>query len=82
MNTVTATAFRRNLFSLLNTTITYNEPIQVTAKAGNAVIISADEWRDINETLAIMANTPLYRDVREGLATPSEECVPEEKVIW
>lgn len=82
MNTVPVTTFRRNIFSLLDTAITYNEPLQVTTKTGNAVIVSADEWRDILATIEIMSNKHLSQKILEAHAEPLEECLSEEEVGW
>lgn len=52
MNT-TATSFRKNLFSLLDQAIKFNEPINISTKNGNAVILSADDYNELVETLKV-----------------------------
>lgn len=47
MTTTTITNFRKNIFSLVETAIRYNEPIHITSKGGNAVILSEDEYRGL-----------------------------------
>ena len=51
MFTTNATALRRNLFGILEQTIKYNEPVSVSTKEGNAVILSEDDYNSIMETL-------------------------------
>lgn len=80
MPTVTATEARATLYRLIDQTSTSHEPILITGKRGNAVLISEDDWRSIQETLFLL-NIPGMRDsIREGLATPLEEC--KEDIDW
>ena len=47
MTTVTATKARGNLYALIDEANASHEPIQITGKRGNAVLISEDDWRSI-----------------------------------
>ena len=47
------TNFRKNIFALLEQTIKFNEPVNVSTKDGNAVIISEDDYNGLMETLYI-----------------------------
>ncbi|MFH0996387.1 MAG: type II toxin-antitoxin system Phd/YefM family antitoxin [Pseudomonadota bacterium] len=77
MPTLTATEARTKLYNLIDLTSSTHEPILITGKRGNAVLISEDDWRSIQETLYLL-NIPGMRDsIREGLATPIEECAEE-----
>ncbi len=51
MTTITATKARGNLYSLINEVRESHEPIQITGKQGNAVLISEEDWRSIHESL-------------------------------
>ena len=77
MPTLSATEARTKLYNLIDLTSSTHEPILITGKRGNAVLISEDDWRSIQETLYLL-NIPGMRDaIREGLATPIEECAEE-----
>jgi antitoxin YefM len=77
MPTLSATEARTKLYNLIDLTSSTHEPILITGKRGNAVLISEDDWRSIQETLYLL-NIPGMRDsIREGLATPIEECTEE-----
>ena len=82
MQNTNATSFRKNIFSFLEQTIKYNEPINVSTKDGNAIIISEDDYNDIVETLAINANPRLKEKIIEGINTPLVDCVAEDEVAW
>ena len=74
MPTLTATEARSKLYKLIDETASAHEPILITGKRGNAVLVSEEDWRAIQETLYLL-NTPGMREsIREGLATPIEEC--------
>lgn len=77
-----ATALRKNLFGILEQTIKYNEPVNVSTKAGNAVILSEDDYNSIMETLYLTSIPGMREKIIEGLATPPEECLSEEQVSW
>ena len=74
MPTLTATEARSKLYKLIDETASAHEPILIKGKRGNAVLVSEEDWRAIQETLYLL-NTPGMREsIREGLATPIEEC--------
>jgi antitoxin YefM len=80
MPTLSATEARKKLYNLIDQTSATHEPVIITGKRGNAVLISEDDWRSIQETIYLL-NIPGMRDsIREGLATPVEEC--GEEIDW
>ncbi len=77
MPTLSATEARTKLYNLIDQTSATHEPVLITGKRGNAVLISEDDWRSIQETIYLL-NIPGMRDsIREGLATPLEACGEE-----
>lgn len=77
-----ATGFRRNLFGLLEQTIKYNEPVNISTKDGNAVLLSEEDYNSLMETLYLSSSPETKRQIVEGLHTPLEECIPESEVQW
>ena len=41
------TNFRKNIFSMLEQTIKYNEPVNISTKEGNAVVMSEADYNDV-----------------------------------
>ena len=76
------TNFRKNIFSMLEQTIKYNEPVNISTKDGNAVIISEEDYKSLMETLYLYSIPEQREKIIEGLNTPSEECVAENEVEW
>ena len=50
MRNINITHFRKNIFDLLEQTIRFNEPINVTTKNGNAVVLSEEDYNSLTET--------------------------------
>ena len=62
MNTINITNARQNLFQLVaDVNIGFNPITIVNNKGKNAVLISEDEWRSIEETL-FLSSIPGYVD--------------------
>lgn len=76
------TNFRKNIFGLLEQTIKYNEPVNITTKDGNAVVLSEEDYNSLMETLYLSSIPAMREKIIEGLNTPTEECLSEEKVFW
>ena len=77
-----ATNFRKNMFSLLEQTVKFNEPITVSTKDGNAVLISEEDYNGLMETLYLSSIPGMKEKIVEGLKTHTEECIPESEVQW
>jgi antitoxin YefM len=77
MPTLSATEARTKLYSLIDQTSATHEPVLITGKRGNAVLISEDDWRSIQETIYLLNIPGMRASIREGLATPLEECGEE-----
>ena len=80
MPTLSATEARTKLYRLIDQTSLSHEPIVITGKRGNAVLISEDDWRSIQETMYLLNVPGMRESIRKGLATPIEDCT--EKIDW
>ena len=76
------TNFRKNILSLPEQIIKYNEPMNVSTKDGNAVIISEDDYNSLVETIYLSSNQKQREKIIEGLNTPLRECIPENEIAW
>jgi len=80
MKTLSATQARKEIYRLLDETSETHEPIQISGKRSNAVLISEDDWRAIQETLYLTSIPGMQESIIEGLNTPIEET--EEDLDW
>ena len=77
-----ATNFRKNIFSLLEQTIKFNEPIHVNTKDGNAILISEEDYNNLMETLYISSVPGLKDEIIKRGNAPDEDFVNEDEVDW
>jgi PHD/YefM family antitoxin component YafN of YafNO toxin-antitoxin module len=76
------TNFRKNIFGMLEQTIKYNEPVNISTKDGNAVIISEEDYNGLIETLYLNSVPGMREKIIEGMNTPLDECISEDEVEW
>lgn len=82
MTNTNITNFRKNIYELLEQTIKYNEPINISTKNGNAVVLSEEDYNNLMETLYISSIPGLKDDIIEGMKENIEDCVDEKEVEW
>ncbi|MBF0521632.1 MAG: type II toxin-antitoxin system Phd/YefM family antitoxin [Candidatus Omnitrophica bacterium] len=74
MTSITVTQARAKLYQLLDSTAQSHEPIQITGKRNNAVLISEEDWKAIQETLYLLSIPGMKKSIRLGLNTPVSKC--------
>ena len=70
-----ATNLRKNLFGYLNSTIDYNDVVNVNTKKGNVVILSEQDYNGLMETLYLTSIPGMKERLEEGLNAKVEDCV-------
>lgn len=80
MATLTATEARKKLYRLIDETSSTHEPITITGKRGNAILISESDWKAIQETMFLVNIPGMRESILEGLKTPVADC--SEKLNW
>lgn len=80
MNTLTASEARASLYRLIDEAAASHQPVVITGKRHNAVLVSADDWASIQETIYLLSVPGMRESVLEGLSTPIEECGKE--IVW
>lgn len=74
MSAVTASEARANLYRLIDEVAESHDPLLITGKRGNAVLLSETDWNAIQETLHLMSVPGMRESIREGMETPVAEC--------
>ena len=77
MDNITATQARQRLYGLLDEVATSHEPVRISGKRNNAVLVSDEDWRSIQETLYLLGIPGMRESIIEGLNTPVDECAEE-----
>jgi antitoxin YefM len=73
MTSVSATEARKQLYKLVDEVQESHEPVQITGKRGNAVLVGEDDWRSVQETLYLVSIPGVRDSILEGMATPVDE---------
>ena len=66
MSITNATALRKNLFGTIEEVINYNEPVTVTSKSGNVVMMSEADYNAMMETVYLMSNPAFMEGFNEA----------------
>ena len=82
MNIITASEARANIFRLMDEVAMTHQPITITGKRTNAVLISEEDWRSIQETIYLSSIPGMVESIKEGINTPIEECISADKIEW
>lgn len=82
MQNTNATNFRRNLFGMLEKTIKYGEPLNISTRDGNAVVMSEEDYDGLIATLELLSTPQMRTKLLKGKETPLSECVDESEVQW
>ncbi len=77
MKTISVSQARANLYKLLEEAGETHEPLVITGKRGNAVLVAEEDWRAIQETLYLLSIPGMRESIREGLDIPVEECAED-----
>ena len=77
MVTMSATNARKNFFTLMND---IDEPIIITGKHGNKVMIDEADWRSIEETLYLMSVPGLVESIKQ--AKKDNDFIDGDELEW
>ncbi len=77
MTILNATEARSKLYSLIDEAERTHEPIIITGKRGNAVLLSEGDWTAISETLHLLSVPGMRESIKEGLEQTVSECSKE-----
>ena len=80
MQTISATAARSKIYQLLDDAAESHEPIQITGKRSNGVLVSEGDWRAIQETLYLVSIPEMRDSILSGMKTPIEKC--DKELAW
>ncbi len=80
MASMTATQARSNLYRLVDEVAESHDPVLITGKKNNAVLVSEKDWEAIQETMYLLSIPGMRDSIRTGLNTPLDQC--DEDLDW
>jgi PHD/YefM family antitoxin component YafN of YafNO toxin-antitoxin module len=81
MKTVTSTKFREYIYHLIDEISNSHEPLKITGKRNNAVLVSEEDWNSIQETLYLLNIPGMKESIIDGSNESIDECIGEDE-IW
>lgn len=82
MDSINITNARNNLYKLVSGVSESHQPVEITSKDGNAVLISKEDWEDIEETLYLNSIPQISESIVDGINTPRDELIAEKDFKW
>lgn len=80
MTIINASAAKAGLYGLIDDVATSHDPVVITGKRHNAVLIGEDDWKAIHETLYLVSIPGMRESILEGMKIPLDEC--DTKLDW
>ncbi|MCD6046697.1 MAG: Prevent-host-death family protein [Gammaproteobacteria bacterium] len=77
MTICTPTQARANLYKLIDYVNISHEPVHIAGQRKGAVLISEEDWRDIQETLYLNAIPGMKKSLQKGMKLKISECAEE-----
>lgn len=77
MSSFTASEARANLYRLLDEAAESHQPIRITGKRSNGVLVSEEDWSAIQETLYLLSVPGMRESIRAGMKTPTNKLAKE-----
>jgi len=68
---------QKQLQQLIDSVSQSNQPIVIAGQTSNAVLLSEADWASVQETLYLLSVPGMRESIREGMATPIEDCARE-----
>ncbi len=79
---VNITNARKNLYKLTDMVIDNGVVVNITTKHGNAVLISADEYNSLLETLYLSENAEYKKTLIDGKEEKIKDLIDEKDIKW
>jgi antitoxin YefM len=80
--THTASEARAKFYGLMDETAASHQPILITGKRTNSILLSEQDWLSIQETLYLLAVPGMRESIKEGMAEPLSEGAQEQELDW
>lgn len=77
---ITASQARSDIYNLIDETAQSHEPIIITGKRHNAVMVSQEDWKAIEETLYLTSIQNMAQSIQDAMKAPDSEF--SESIEW
>lgn len=74
---ITASEARASLYRLIDQATESHRPILISGKRSSAVLVSAEDWQAIQETLYLLSVPGMRESIKKGMAEPLDKSAKE-----
>lgn len=65
---------QKQLQQLIDSVSESHQPVVIAGQTSNAVLLSESDWASVQETLYLLSVPGMRESIREGMATPIDNC--------
>ena len=73
MKVIPISRARDNIYQIIEETVKFSEPVEISSKKGDVVMVSKADWGSIQETLYLMSLPKFWQDIIDAHNTPLDE---------
>ncbi len=77
LTTISASEARDKLDSLMDEAMDTHQPITITGKCGNAILVSEEDWNAVQKTLFLLSVPGIRESIKEGMEEDLDRCSRE-----
>jgi len=77
---MTVSQARTNIYKIMDETAQTHQPIMITGKRNNVIMLSEEDWNAIEETLFLNSIPGMATSIKEAMDAPNSEF--SEDVEW
>jgi len=77
---MTVSQARTNIYKIMDETAETHQPIMITGKRNNVIMLSEEDWNAIEETLFLNSIPGMASSIKEAMDAPNSEF--SEDVEW
>ena len=77
---MTVSQVRANIYKIMDETAATHQPIMITGKRNNVVMLSEEDWNAIEETLFLNSIPGMATSIKEAMDAPNSEF--SEDIEW
>ncbi len=77
MSSINITNARKDLYNLVQRVNSTHEPVEITGRESNAILIGEEDWRSIQETLYLSSIPGMRESIVKGMKTPVDDLSDE-----
>lgn len=79
LKTISATSARARFFGLIDEATENHQPVRITTKRKNAILVSEEDWDALHETMYLLSIPGMRESLIEARNTPDKDFLSEEE---